>query len=54
MIETIFYTICLVIVIPIVVYLIAKAATFGYYSGKHMYDVPQDKDNNQKKEQNDV
>jgi len=49
MIETIFYTICLLIVVPLFTYLMAKAATFGYYSGKRMWETPQNKDDNQEK-----
>jgi len=48
MIETIFYTICLLIVVPLFTYLMAKAATFGYYSAKRMFENLPTKDNEKK------
>jgi multisubunit Na+/H+ antiporter MnhG subunit len=48
MIEAILITICVLVITPILAYLIGKGATFGFYSGKRMFENPQDNKNNDK------
>jgi hypothetical protein len=46
MIRDIFIVITIIILVPTVAYFITKYATFGYYSGKHMWENPPENNKN--------